>query len=66
MPPRRSLFIPGDVYFRTATGRIVARSDCTRKEPPKDAVKWCVEGQPERGWMDMGEYGKATKGGETR
>jgi hypothetical protein len=61
MTTRSSAFIPGDVYFRLATGRIVARSACTRKEPPKDAVKWCVEGQTGRGWMDMSEYGKATK-----
>jgi hypothetical protein len=52
MASKQHDFKPGDVFF-LAKGRVVAQKACVRGEPPADTAKWCVVGEPGRGWMGI-------------
>jgi hypothetical protein len=66
MAKRQDEFKKGDVFF-LAKGRIIAQKDCVRGEPPDGTTKWAVNGESERGWMEIETFSgqvkrKSTKG----
>lgn len=47
----------GDVVFY-AKGHVVAQRACPRGEPPRETTLWCINGEPERGWMGIETFGR--------